>query len=139
MAGRPRKLAEVKSISGTDRPDREQAAGVELPTLSEIPKPPTWLPNAHAVKEWKRLAPILIANKLLTEASLSAFGMLCSIHGKIVQLMAAHEMPSGHLLAQYRGYINDFGLTPMAQGKVKSNGSETPKTNQFSKNGKRAS
>lgn len=134
MAG-PKKAAQLKSISGTGRADRATPA-INLPTVSEVPEAPDWLPNAHAVKEWNRLARILTANKLLTEGGISALGMLCALHGKIVQLYAAGEGPTGHMLAQYRNLINDFGLTPVAQGKVKPVGEE--KTgNKFANNGKR--
>ena len=63
-------------------------------------------------------------------------GHLCALHGKIVQLYAAGESPSGHMVAQYRALINDFGLTPVAQGKVKPVG-EKDKGNRFAGNGKR--
>jgi phage terminase small subunit len=137
MPGPAKKASHLKSVSGTTRPDREPpVAAVELPTISEVPDPPDWLPNAHAMKEWKRLAPVLVNNRLLTDAGLMAFGHLCSLHGKLVQLWAAGESPTGHLLSQYRALINDFGLTPVAQGKVKPSG-EQAKENPFKKNGRK--
>ena len=92
--------------------------------------------STRAVKEWDRLAAILAANRLLTEASLSALGQMCALHGKIVQLYAAGESPNASLIAQYRALANDFGLTPVAQGKVRPHG-EAPAKNEFSNNGKR--
>jgi phage terminase small subunit len=137
MPGPSKKRPALKSISGTTRTDRQEPApSVALPAVSDVPEAPDWLPNAHAIKEWNRLASILTANKLLTEGGLSALGMLCSLHGKLVQLWAAGEAPTGHMLAQYRNLINDFGLTPVAQGKVKPVG-ETEKGNKFATNGKR--
>jgi len=133
---RPRKAHNLKVVAGTARPDRIEPTGVDLPLVDGVPPAPDWLPNAHAIKEWDRLAPILIANKLLTEASLSTLGMLCALHGKIVQLYAAGESPNGHMMAQLRGLSNDFGLTPVAQGKVKPSG-EKEKGNRFASNGKR--
>ena len=134
--GRPRKPTSLKVVAGTDRPDRAPAQTVDLPVVDGVPSPPDWLVNAHAIKEWNRLAPILTANKLLTEAALSTLGMLCSLHGKIVQLYAAGESPNGHMMAQYRGLANDFGLTPVAQGKVKPSGEEK-QGNAFARNGRR--
>lgn len=64
----PRKPPQLKAVSGTARKDRDIGAAVDLPLVSSVPEAPDWLPNAHAVKEWDRLAPILTANKLLTEA-----------------------------------------------------------------------
>jgi phage terminase small subunit len=98
-----------------------------------VPPPPDWLPNAHAVKEFERLAPVLVNNKLLTQAGLMAFAHLCALHGKIVQLYAAGECPTGHMLSQYRALINDFGLTPVAQGKVRAS-SDNQRENPFKKN-----
>lgn len=128
----PRKPTSLKVVAGTDRPCRRpESAPVEMPALDHIPDPPDWLPNAHAVNEWQRLAPILTANKLLTEAGLSALGQLCALHGKVVQLYAAGEAPVASMVAQLRGLMNDFGLTPVAQGKVKAGGDETKAGNKF--------
>jgi phage terminase small subunit len=126
----------LKVVAGTERKDRAAPLAVELPTIEKAPDAPDWLPNAHAVKEWTRLAPILVANKLLTEGGLSALGMLCALHGKIVQLYAAGEAPTGHMVAQWRNITNDFGLTPVAQGKVKPVG-DKPEANKFGQRGKR--
>lgn len=95
-----------------------------------------WLPNAHAVKEWDRLAPILANAGLLTEGGLSALALMCAIHGKNVQLFTAGETPTGHMVAQYRNLANDFGLTPVAQGKVTPN-ADKGKGNAFAGNGKK--
>ncbi len=133
---RPRKPTALKVVAGTDRPDREPPAAAELPLVSDVPPAPDWLPNAHASKEWDRLAPILHANKLLTEAGLSALGQLCALHGKTVQLYAAGEAPVASMVAQLRGLMNDFGLTPVAQGKVRTNGDTAKTSNAFAALGK---
>lgn len=132
----PRKPGNLKVIAGTDRVDRESAV-VDLPLVSSVPSAPDWMPNAHAFKEWDRLAPILHAVGLLTEAGLSTLAHLCALHGKIVQLYAAGESPNASMVAQYRAIANDFGLTPVAQGKVRPSG-EKPKDNPFASNGKRS-
>lgn len=131
-----RKPPTLKAVSGTGRKDRDPAVSVELPVLSDVPPAPDWLPNSHAVKEWDRLAAILTANKLLTEGDLSSLGMLCALFGKIVQLYAAGEAPTASMAGALRNMENDFGLTPVARGKVKSVG-ETDKGNKFANNGKR--
>ena len=135
MPGPSRKPEHLKMAAGTSRPDRPPLPSVELPIIDALPPAPDWLPNAHSVKEWERLGPVLVANKLLTDGGLSAFGMLCALHGKLVQLWSAGESPTGHMLAQYRNLINDFGLTPVAQGKVKPLGKESD-ANPFARNGK---
>jgi phage terminase small subunit len=133
----PRKPTTLKAIAGTARPDREPEGGVELPLVDAPPDPPDWLPNSHAVKEWNRLVPILMANKLLTEAALGPLAHLCALHGKIVQLYAAGEAPTASMSGTLRNLQNDFGLTPVAQGKVKATG-DVPAGNKFATNGKRA-
>lgn len=133
---RTRKPTALKVVAGTDRPDREAPAAAELPLVSDVPPAPDWMPNAHARKEWERLAPILHANKILTEAGLSALGQLCALHGKTVQLYAAGEAPVASMVAQLRGLMNDFGLTPVAQGKVKPNGDTEKPGNAFAALGK---
>lgn len=132
----PRKPTSLKVVAGTDRPDRNPPSpAAELPLVSGVPAAPDWLPNAHAIKEWDRLAPILHANKLLTEAGLSALGQLCALHGKTVQLYAAGEAPVASMVAQLRGLMNDFGLTPVAQGKVRPAGENEKNGNAFASNG----
>jgi phage terminase small subunit len=139
MPGPAKKPTALKAISGTRQPSREAPPpAVELPVVKDVPEAPDWLPNAHAVKEWDRLAPILTNNGLLTEGGLSALAMLCALHGKIVQLYSAGEAPTASMVSTLQSMINDFGLTPVAQGKVKPNGVEKPKGNKFATNGRRA-
>ena len=133
---RPRKPQTLKAVSGTVRKDRTVNDSVKFPLIIDMPAAPDWLPNAHSVKEWNRLVSILMANKLLTEAGLSALAMLCALHGQIVQLYISGECPTGHLSAQYRNLLNDFGLTPVAQSKVNPI-SSSEKENPFAKFGKR--
>ncbi len=132
MPGPQKRPVALKVIAGTDRVDRPALVGVELPALDQVPSPPDWLPNAHAVNEWQRLAPILTANRLLSEADLSSFGHLCGLHGKIVQLWAAGEAPTGHMLAQYNSLAGAFGLAPAWRGKVKPIGDKDT-SNKFDK------
>lgn len=107
----------LKVLRGTDEP-RHMHSEVEFAQVAKVPSAPDWLPNSHAVKEWDRLAPILHSVGLLSEAGLSALGQMCALHGKVVQLYAAGESPNSSMVAQLRGILNDFGLTPVAQGKV---------------------
>lgn len=131
MPGPGKKPRALKVVAGTDQPCRRGPEPVELPLADEVPAAPDWLPNAHAVNEWNRLARILHGVGLLTEGGLSALATLCALHGKLVQLWTAGESPTGHMLAQYRALVNDFGLTPVAQGKVKGNGEGSKSGNRF--------
>lgn len=130
----PRKPPALKAIDGSREPSPPQ---VELPRINVAPDAPAWLGTAHAVNEWNRLAPILVANGLLTEGGVSVLAVLCSLFGKIVQLTAAGESPTGHMIAQYRALANDFGLTPVAQGKVRAIEPPPAAGNRFAKFGKR--
>ena len=118
MAGRPRKPEYLKALAGTARADRAHSAGFVTKPITDIPAPPDWLPNCHAVKEWNRLAPMLTTNGVVTELDLGALGHLCAIHGKLVQLWAADETPTGHLIAQYNSLAGAFGLTPVMRAKI---------------------
>lgn len=135
---RPRKPQQLKVISGTDQPCRRD----DTPSLFQEeplelqPDPPAWLVNPYAQAEWRRLCPILVANKLLTESSLQSLGVLCAVYGKIVQLYAAGESPIASQLAQYRGLAAEFGLTPLSQAKMKP-AAPSEKKNRFSGYGRR--
>lgn len=109
-----RKPKSLKLIAGTARPDRpEPARIVTLAPLEEVPAPPDFLPNGHAVAEWQRLAPVLVANKLLHPGNLHALAVLCGLHGRIVQLWSAGEAPQAALVSQYRALLSDCGLSSM--------------------------
>ncbi len=115
---RHRKPTNLKLLQGTARPDRNAGDDVTLPLADGIPAAPDWLPNAHAVKEWNRLAPILHANRLLTDASLSTLAMLCATHGMLVRAFAEGIMPHASMLAQFRMLSNDLCIPPSCAGKV---------------------
>ncbi len=126
----PRKPTHLKAVAGTQQKCREAPPSVDIPPVAVAPDPPDWLPNVHAVREWKRLVPILMANRLLTDADLSALANLCALQGKITQLFHAGETPTASLLGTLRNMQNDFGLAPVARGKVKPV-NDTPKANPF--------
>lgn len=132
----PRKPAALKALAGTTRANRV-VEEIELPILEQIPACPDWMPNAHAVKEWNRLVPILMGVKLLTQGTLGPLAHYCALHGKAIQLYAAGESPTASMLGTLRNMANDFGLTPVSQGKVKSAGGEPDKGNAFAGNGRR--
>jgi phage terminase small subunit len=132
-----KKISHIKKISGTAQPCRTEIPLVEYEAIDYVPEPPDWLPNHWAVKEWERLAPFLHRYKLLNEGALASLGMLCSLHGKCIQLFQAGECPNASMVGAYRNLVNDFGLTPVAQGKVKPMNNEE-KGNKFASNGRKA-
>lgn len=135
----PRKPEKMKALLGTDQACRALLDALELPLADELPPPPDWLKNPHAQAEWERLGKILFANRLLTEAGMSAFAQLCAVHGAVVQQFEAGLTPHASMITQLRGLQNDFGLTPVAQGKVKPNGESAKTGNAFAGIGQRPS
>jgi hypothetical protein len=71
-----------------------------------------------------------VVNKLLTPSSLSPLGVLCALFGQLVDIYEDGRQPKAADLAQYRGLANDFGLTPMAQARIKP-ASDTSDENPF--------
>ncbi|WP_406828693.1 hypothetical protein [Microbulbifer sp. ARAS458-1] len=127
----PKQPKSLKLLKGSRRIDENDS--LELPPLEDIPPPPDWLPNSHALREWERLSGLLHANGLLTEGCLSPLAHLCALHGKIVQQYAAGAAPTGHIIAQYRALAGEFGLTPSTATKVSPGSAH--KKNKFANGG----
>lgn len=145
MPGPSPKPFALRVVHGTDTAKTREHLAQEPPAITKVPKPPDWLPNAHAVKEWNRLGAILVANGILNDTSITAFGHLCALHGKLVQIWAFGETPTGFLINQYRSLLSDFGITPGANARLRSRGivggtrdDGAGGTNPFAKNGRGA-
>lgn len=115
---RAKKPQSLKLIAGTNRADRPDPDFLELPNVSEIPEPPSWLPNPWAVEYYWKIAKSLHVNGLLTDLGTGPLQIHCALFGNIVQMEAAGITPPGTLVAQFRATGNDFGLTPASMGKV---------------------
>lgn len=111
-------VAKLRGTVDVTRVKQHAKADVIAEELPEIPDPPDWLPNAFAVKEWERLAPVLTELGLLNHANVNAFGALCAVQGKLMHVFSLGESPAAQLLSQYRSLINDFGLTPAAMSRM---------------------
>lgn len=120
----------LKLLAGTSRPDRAAPEGSALPALDGVPPAPGWMKNPHARREWRRLAPVLTANKLLTAGNLGIFVQLCALQGKLVETWAAGETPTAALVNAYRLLCNELGLSGMALP------AHVNKPNRFSNNAK---
>lgn len=112
----PRKPNNLKILSGSNLPLRDNVEFLEVP---KIPDPPDWLMDADAIIEYHRLAPILFGVGILNEANTVVLCHLCAIHGKLLGIWREGGIPTGHLIAQYRNLVNDFGMTPSSQTKIK--------------------
>lgn len=126
----PRKPRHLRVITGSRQPDRPDD-DIGAHAFEELPDPPTWLANSHAMVEYKRLGAILLRLGRLTEANISVFGVYCTVHGKIVQLTAAGETPTGFLLSQYRALANDFGLITGTSASARKIAAEPEKKSRF--------
>lgn len=125
----------LKAISGTERPDRIETEVLQFPAMQDVPIPPKWL-DADAARFWYDTSRILVDSGALTESSLGMFAMLCSLHSVIIKDFEKGFVPETKVLAQYRAYSNDFGLSPLSKGKVRP--AEKPKEkNPFATNGKK--
>jgi len=51
---------------------------------SESEDPPAWLPVGHAQNEFRRLAGIMVKNRLLTEANVSLLAIFCALHARLI-------------------------------------------------------
>lgn len=108
-------------------------------SYNSLPPAPGWLANEFAYNEWNRLGDILIRAKMLNAANINVFAVLCSIQGVIIEYLKDGALPNGHILNQYRSFVNDFGLTPTMQTKFAGfKDMDKPAANPFSQNGKRA-
>lgn len=104
----PRRL---KLLRGTlNRPASDAAETPGLPVLDAVPTPPAWLTNTEAVREWNRIAPILVANKMLNAGNIGLLAQLCATHGYLVQIWSGGEKANAALIATYRMLSNSLGL-----------------------------
>ena len=103
----------LKLLAGTSRPDRAAPEGSALPALDGVPPAPGWMTNPHARREWRRLAPILTANKLLTAGNLGIFVQLCALQGRLVETWVDGATPTAALLMTHRAHCVSLGLLGM--------------------------
>jgi len=102
-----------------------------------MPKPPIWL-KAEAMKEWKRLAPELMAEGLLTEVDRGMLVLLCQSWADYVGAIQRIQK-RGHVFTTPQGFraknpditimneafkhyfdaCKQFGLSPMSRTKLK--------------------
>lgn len=104
--------------------------------LTRTPKPPAWL-TVEAKAEWKRVAPDLVARRILTADNLSLLESYATAIG-MVKLSAATLASDGHstvnakggvqrhpavqtlreFMAEARRLAAELGLTPTSRNKV---------------------
>lgn len=104
--------------TGRDRPrDVRGKADISVAALKALPPPPYWLSEGVATQEYERLGELLIPRKMLTSTNIMSFCVYCSLHAAIVVNLTVNQLPPASVIAQYRGLLQDFGLTPLAMMK----------------------
>ena len=141
--GRKPKPAELKLLTGNPgkRPVK-RAAAVGRDRL-RAPAPPDWLPD-DGKSEWRRVAPLLLAMRVLRDTDLTALAVYCESYARYRQArkdldangsmytdtgtdsIKAHPAVTvlNAAIAQMGRLQAEFGLTPSARSRVAS---EAPK------------
>jgi hypothetical protein len=132
MPGPAKSPRTLRLLKGTLQRCRDDAPEMGLPMIDGVPTPPSWMTNLDAVKEFQRLAPILAANRLLTQGNVPILGQYCAMHGRLVEMWAAKMTPTASFLNAFRAFANGLGLTSMRLPAV-----PTTKPNIFAENAKR--
>lgn len=139
----------LKDLEG-DRGHNRRPLNRQEPTpSSDGVKCPIWL-ETEAKKEWKRLAPSLLAMGVLTNHDLSAFAGYCQAYARwreAEEFLSKHgttfETPNGYVqqvpqvsiaaqsLKIMQSFCAEFGLTPASRARLYANtgdnkGSEDP-------------
>ena len=134
--GPPPKPTWMKRRAGNPGHRRINPREPSFPVPEKLPAPPDFLCR-EAKREWKQLGPILLERRVLTEADLSAFTVLCQACGRWQQ--AERELakkgslittPNGHKvlspyliianqgLKQMKLWLAEFGLTPTSRTRI---------------------
>lgn len=109
--GRPPKTAKALELAGTTRHDRPRKEQEHFAPLQLVPAPPDWLEiDAVAVDEWKRLAPLLIADGSLAEKDLQTLANLCLVQSKIMRNFRGELVDIRGCHSTYARYASALGL-----------------------------
>lgn len=131
--GQNRKPSHLKALKGTDRPSRERETPKPLPIAPDMPD---WL-DARAQEFWRKMAPMLERQGLLTEIDGPAFAVLCDTYSQIIA--ATEEIAKdgatvpgtqgtmkkhpgwtirNQLAQQFRLLCAEFGITPAGRNRL---------------------
>ena len=114
----PRNVVELRGNPGK-RPLNEDEPVIQ--PITELPEPPRKL-KLEAKREWKRVIPYIIGNRLVGEESLSVLATYCTLHAAMVLAEKKGELPPAAYISQYRSLAGEFGLTPSARTRIKAGG-----------------
>jgi len=141
MRGRKPKPTAQRVLEGNPGKRKLNAAEAPIPVPPDaFDEPPTGLGvNAHAVAEWRRLAPLLRRVRLVTEADRAALTALCvewaryldataevARLGMVVKAPSGYPMPNPYLPIATRALAAciklwpELGLTPSSRSRVRT-------------------
>lgn len=137
ITGRKPKPAEVKLLTGNPGKRavrRDQAVG----RVRKIaPSPPEWLQD-DGQAEWRRVAPLLLAMRVLRDTDLTALAVYCEAYARYRQARKVLDDNKGlttdtgtgsvkvhpaatvlnQAIAQMHGFMTEFGMTPSSRSRV---------------------
>lgn len=87
MAGRKRKPSAIRKLEGNPG---KRPIPLEPEYANELPAPPAEL-KGRGLKEWHRLAPVLLRQRVLTEADWSVFVQYCEATGRYLDLLEIRD------------------------------------------------
>lgn len=115
--GRPPKSAKALELAGTARPDRPRKEQANFTPLLYVPAVPKWIEgDVLAADEWRRLAPLLIADNALAEKDLNTLAHLCITQSRIMRNFRGDAELDGEPIsaagchATYIKYASALGL-----------------------------
>lgn len=143
MRGRPPVPTKLKILKGNPG-KRPLNASEPAPAARRSLAPPAWL-EGEAAAEWRRLAPVLSRLGLLSEIDGDALAQYCSLwatwraaereivkHGMVIKGVKGIPVLSPYVgiaqraLAHLRAMLVEFGMTPAARSRVKTDPGPAP-------------
>ena len=110
----PKKLPRhLKLLRGTVQPCRDVASDKQALPAIDCAIAPAWMQDEAAIAEFKRLAAVLTANKMLTGGNVQILAHLAMLHARVTASWTEGGTPSAALLTVYRRLAGDLGLTAL--------------------------
>ena len=134
MAGRPRKPRALHELDGTARSDRQNAREPLYPV--EAPDKPAHIKKRPvANREWDRLVPILVSQRVMGPAFRASLEMYCLVYADVIEAeryrsrltQAERYGARSQVMVRFYGaqkelrqWAQQLGLTAASVGKVSS-------------------
>lgn len=139
MRGRKPKPTALKRLRGNPGKRPLPAHEPDLPVIADASTPRELARDAQAIEEWRRLAPMLQAAKVLTDGDRASLIALCQVWSRyltataqlldadlVVKSRHGHRQPNPYIgvanraLAQCLKLWAELGLTPASRSRVQA-------------------